>query len=137
MVEGTPLLRAQTSKGSRGFESLRLRHYPLKSLENLESIGKIPAKCFAVACHRMRRHAIRSFGFLSPALSVTLGHGRSGGPTCISVSWTRAEPRHQSQTRKAYNFTSGAAIIADKDWLKVSGKVLGYKLRHRPHGELK
>ena len=28
MVEGTPLLRAQTSKGSRGFESLRLRHPP-------------------------------------------------------------------------------------------------------------
>lgn len=26
VVEGTPLLRAQTSKGSRGFESLRLRH---------------------------------------------------------------------------------------------------------------
>lgn len=26
MVEGTPLLRVQTSKGSRGFESLRLRH---------------------------------------------------------------------------------------------------------------
>lgn len=25
MVEGTPLLRAQTSKGSRGFESLPLR----------------------------------------------------------------------------------------------------------------
>ena len=31
MVEGTPLLRAQTSKGSRGFESLRLRHPPLDS----------------------------------------------------------------------------------------------------------
>ena len=27
MVEGTPLLRVQTSKGSRGFESLRLRHF--------------------------------------------------------------------------------------------------------------
>ena len=27
MVEGTPLLRAQTSKGSRGFESLPLRQF--------------------------------------------------------------------------------------------------------------
>lgn len=34
-------------------------------------------------------------------------------------------------------FTLGAAIIAAKDWSKVSGKVLGYRLRHHLHGELK
>ncbi len=29
VVEGAPLLREYTSKGYRGFESLRLRHFPV------------------------------------------------------------------------------------------------------------
>ena len=45
-------------------------------------------------------------------------------------------PPNKPNPKKPY-FTLGAAIIAAKDWSKVSNKVLGFRLRHHLHGELK